>query len=194
METGMDSRRWADISTCGRYRYTLGERWVEGPLAIFILCNPSTADVREDDHTSRKCRGFAKRWDMAGWCILNPFAFRSRHPGALLSVVEPQGLQNEAFWHKTLSAEQTGIFVAGWGHALPQPLRLDAHKLIVRFSNQYRLTPKCFGLTKSDQPLHPLTLGYNRPLIPFYVDPEATKPPARVKPTKISQAAPRKSW
>lgn len=182
--------RWADISACGRYRYTLGERWSKGPIALFVLCNPSTADVKDDDHTSRKCRGFAKRWDMAGWCILNPFALRSRHPRDLMACDDPKGLQNEAFWHKTLSAENIGRVVIGWGDALPQPLRLDAHRLVVNFSGVYKFAPLSFGTTKSGEPLHPLMLSYETSLEKYTVPPFAPAP-SRTKAVRIVQRAPR---
>jgi len=189
----MGSHRWADISGCGLYRYTLGERWADGPIALFVLCNPSTADAEEDDHTSRKCRGFAERWKLSGWCIINPFAFRSRHPFALMSADDPRGLQNEAFWHKTICSVSIGKLVIGWGEALPQPLRLDAHRFVVRFVNAYALKPLCFGFTKSGEPLHPLMLSYKSELKPFKTQPEATRPPRRTKATRITQVAPRKS-
>ena len=47
--------KWAEISSCGRYRYFLGRSWEgfrdERPVMIFAMLNPSTADDKEDDAT-----------------------------------------------------------------------------------------------------------------------------------------------
>ena len=56
----------AAISPCGRYRYALWRKWSDmGPLATFLMLNPSTADASENDATIRKCIGWLGRRD--GW-------------------------------------------------------------------------------------------------------------------------------
>ena len=41
----------AELSACGKYRYTLTRHWdvQPGPMATFIMLNPSTADAAADD-------------------------------------------------------------------------------------------------------------------------------------------------
>lgn len=51
----------AILSDCGRFRYALTRRWADGPTALFIMLNPSTADACADDPTIRRCIGFARR-------------------------------------------------------------------------------------------------------------------------------------
>jgi hypothetical protein len=88
----------ADISPCGRYRYTLHRTWgaSERPRgAVFVMLNPSTADAEKSDATVRKCIGFAQRWGLDGISIVNLFAFRSRHPGDLALQADPVGPLND---------------------------------------------------------------------------------------------------
>lgn len=80
-------KRWATVSDCGRYRYTLGRRWAEGSLLLWLLLNPSTADHRRDDATARVVEGFSRRLGFGGYQIrraglldASPFAFRLNVP------------------------------------------------------------------------------------------------------------------
>jgi hypothetical protein len=116
-----EMQRSARLSPCGRYRYYLERRWAEhGSVAVFYLCNPSTADATEDDATVRKCIGFAMRWKCAAVVIVNPFALRSRDPKALKlgqgDLVGPENydwVREAAF----VAKDTGGPFVAGWGLA-----------------------------------------------------------------------------
>jgi hypothetical protein len=90
----------AVISPCERYRYRLWRGWGDGAagFAVFIMCNPSTADQHVNDATIRKCIGFAQRWKMHGIRVVNLFALRSRDPNALLfDPYESAGPDND--WH-----------------------------------------------------------------------------------------------
>ncbi len=158
--------RWAEISPCGRYRYTLGHRWTPGrsALAVFVLCNPSTADAQRDDPTSRKCDGFAKRWGYAGRIIVNPFAYRATNPRELLHCADPVGPDNLAWLKATIDElDVLGPVVFGWGDALPTQLRPKALDILSFIEGTFR-SPKCLGRTKSGQPRHPLMLAYDTPL------------------------------
>ena len=52
----------AELSGDRYYRYSLWRQWDEGPSVLWIMLNPSTADVYVDDPTIRRCVGFAKAW------------------------------------------------------------------------------------------------------------------------------------
>ena len=155
-------QRDAAISACERYRYTLERRWGTGAIAVFALCNPSTADALEDDHTVRKCRGFARRWGCGGFTIVNACALRSRHPRRLLEVADPVGIQNEAQLHRVL-ASTTGPLVVGWGDALPLELERHTERMLA-IARSHGRTPLCLGCCDSGRPRHPLTLAYSTPL------------------------------
>ena len=75
--------RTAIISPCERFRYALTRRWTDGPIALFIMLNPSDADAYIDDPTIRRCIGFAKRENCGGLRVENLFAYRSPKPNIM---------------------------------------------------------------------------------------------------------------
>lgn len=164
-----DIDRLAVVSECGRYRYSLIRRWrPEGPVAVFCLCNPSTADALQDDATVRKCRGFAKLWGCAALQIVNPVAWRARQPKVLRAVEDTVGPENRV-WVRAAATNVAilgGPFVVGWGAALPRELR-PAAWAIVRKQVTDLVAPQCLGFTAEGQPRHPLMLPYSTPLAPF---------------------------
>ena len=172
-----EMRRSALLSPCSRFRYYLERRWRhDGPVAVFVLCNPSTADAEQDDATVRKCVGFAKRWDCAAMVIVNPFAFRSRDPKALLAETGDitGGIENARWMLAAVEAALStgGPYVVGWGEAMPRRLRAVAvdwvRGVLIDNTGDYVLRAQCLGRTASGQPRHPLMLAYDTPLQPFH--------------------------
>ena len=79
--TGAEAmERGARLSPCRTYRYALWRRWGEGPPAMFIGLNPSTADETADDPTIRRCIAFARSWGHGALCMANLFAYRATQP------------------------------------------------------------------------------------------------------------------
>lgn len=82
----------AILSEDGKFRFELTRQWLEnGPLVLFIMLNPSTADHEKDDATIRKCRVLAKNWGFAGMKVCNLFPFRATDPKELLTAEDPTG-------------------------------------------------------------------------------------------------------
>lgn len=158
----------AVISDDGQYRYLL-ERELDitpktySPPVVFALCNPSTADASQDDATVRKCGGFTRKLGRSRFLIINAFAYRSRHPKALLSVDDPTGPDNIK-WIQFACRHTDAIVIAGWGNCVPDRLR----HLLPIFSGVIRATGrdiKMLGpLTGEGMPRHPLMLSYSTPL------------------------------
>lgn len=163
------------VSECGLYRYELGEFWSEsGAFDAHCLCNPSSAvfEPRKKpvyDHTTRKLIGFARHYERSGWLVVNPYAFRSRDPKALLSAADPCGPENRSFVSRWMQAAHAsgGRMIVGWGGALPKTLRDDARDLVSMVSRDVGCELWCYGLTADGQPTHPLTLSYRTPLQRF---------------------------
>lgn len=61
----------AALSPDGIYRYNLTRTWGAGPIATFLMLNPSTADADVDDPTIRRCLGFAKSWGCSSLRVAN---------------------------------------------------------------------------------------------------------------------------
>lgn len=107
---------YAEVSPCGRYRWRLGRRWGPGPLVLFVLLNPSTADAFEPDPTSTRCEGYARRWGFDGFEIVNLFSWRATEPKDLNAVHGSSnlyGLRHTAGHRAAL--RECDLVVVGWG-------------------------------------------------------------------------------
>jgi hypothetical protein len=153
--------RYAELSLDGIYRYNLERRWAEGPMALFVMLNPSTADAAVDDPTIRKCIGFARRWGMGGVRVVNLYAARATDPKALRDFSDPVGPVNNTAIERAV--HESPIIVAAWG-ANPGPLpgRIPHVKALIRAGGKDAMT---LGLTKHGQPRHPLYAPYGPGLV-----------------------------
>ena len=141
-------RKSAVISLCKRYRYELRRVWDEtSPWVLFIGLNPSTADEKTEDNTSRVCTNNAKRWGYGGLLMGNLFAFRSTDQYALRSVADPVGPDNDACL-KALQSE-AALVVCAWGDTGGYNGR-DTQVLA------FLKNPHCLMQLKSGRPGHPL--------------------------------------
>ena len=157
------AERTATISPCGRYRYTLGRRWGDGPLACWVMLNPSTADATQDDPTVRRCIGFSKAWGYGGLVVVNLFAFRATDPAELLARrTLAVGPDNDAAI--LAAAESSSVVVAAWGVHGTHLGRADAVTSLIRRAG-YSL--RCLGRTKGGLPRHPLYVAAATPTEPF---------------------------
>lgn len=86
----------AVINDCGNYRYVLDRDKGRNPL-LFMMLNPSTADVSLDDPAIRRCRRFALENDYSGIDVVNLFAFRATKLKELFAANDPVCLMNEMY-------------------------------------------------------------------------------------------------
>jgi len=106
----------ADVSECGRYRYSLGRTWTPGlPTVVWCMLNPSVADASIDDPTIRRCIGFAKSWECGSIVVVNLFALRATDPKVLLTHPEPIGERNDEAIVKAIRLHNVWVVVCGWG-------------------------------------------------------------------------------
>src|SRR4051812_40135006 len=73
----------AILSDCDRYRYLLGREWADGPTAVFVMLNPSTADALHNDPTIRRCLRYAQVWGCGALMVANLYAWRATDPDDL---------------------------------------------------------------------------------------------------------------
>jgi hypothetical protein len=163
-------KRSAVLSDDKLYRYRL-ERDLgrSGKTAAVIMVNPSIADADIDDHTIRKLYGFAERFDIGRLVVGNLFAFRATDIGELAQAADPIGPKND--WHLVdIMASATMVIVA-WGSSgkLPRSLRSRWRDVICLADMNGIRGFWCLGTAADGHPLHPLTLGYERPLINWKV-------------------------
>lgn len=158
--------RAATISADQLYRYDLVRRWAdEGPVATFVMLNPSTADAEVDDKTILRCIGFARAWYCAAVRVLNLYAWRDTDPRVLWTVPDPVGPENDA--HLTRAAERAQArrwpLVAAWG-VNAKPDRVAA---VLALPGMAAL--QCLGVTKDGAPRHPLYVKGTAELRPWPV-------------------------
>lgn len=137
------------------YRYTL-RREIPGlgfeGTVLFVMLNPSTADVNVDDPTIRRCVGFATRWGFARLEVGNLYALRATDPAGLFASDDPVGPENDQRLDE-MAGRATEVIVA-WG-ATPHPFP-NRPQDVLRRMEFYCGTARCLGQTKHLHPRHPL--------------------------------------
>lgn len=152
-------RKSAILSECGAYRYELRRTWDDRlPVLLWIGLNPSTADHIQDDPTNRRIAGFSRRWGYGGYVLANLFAYRSPDPKALKQARDPIGPENDTYLAKlSASAKKT---ICAWGN---HGTLLNRAAEVLPLLNK----PIALGVTKAQQPLHPLYCPADRQPAPF---------------------------
>lgn len=151
--------RAADISPCGRYRYSLTRRWSDAPLLAFVMLNPSIADADIDDPTIRRCMGFARREAFGGIRVANLFAFRATNPHDLWTEADPFGPFNDDALRR-LADFDTPV-VCGWG------IHGGGNNHAIVLMQQAGADLRCLGRTKGGYPRHPLYVRADQPMEVF---------------------------
>jgi hypothetical protein len=157
----------AVLSDCGTYRYRLDrELQAAGIVICYLGVNPSTADAEREDATTRRWRGFALREGARRYVAVNPFAYRATDVKELAAADDPVGPLND--WHIDEALHEADLIVPCWGSRAKLPGRLRPRLAEVRRRLfLYRAPLRTFGLTASGDPLHPLMLANNTPLVPL---------------------------
>ncbi|GAA1110558.1 DUF1643 domain-containing protein [Streptomyces javensis] len=146
------------------HRYLLTRLWDPArPLAVFIMLNPSTAGARDNDPTITRCIGFARREKAGGLAVVNLFARCATDPADLKTDPDPVGLPYaDSFIDHTVACSP--LVIAAWGgHGV---LRDRAAQVADRLLRR-GIGLRCLGTTNAGQPLHPLYLHGDTPLVPY---------------------------
>ncbi|MCR8548017.1 DUF1643 domain-containing protein [Salipiger sp. P9] len=139
-------------SPCERYRYGLERVWGDGPMLLYIMLNPSTADELRNDPTIERCQRRAGQLGFGAMRIANLFAWRATRPEDLRRAEAPVGPENDALlqtWQgeadMTLAAWGVHGAHLGRGPEMAAALGGALHHL---------------GLTRDGHPRHPLYVSY----------------------------------
>lgn len=161
----------AEISDCGRYRYTLTREWLLGEgLCLFIMLNPSTADAEVNDATIDKITKFAQRWGYQRLAVGNVYALRSTDPEKLKTERDPVGEgplkygggsrftydnMNDEWLRKLLIGPDRPMRVIGaWGTKADPRRAATVCDLLAAHFGPF----DCLGVNKGGSPKHPLYL------------------------------------
>lgn len=149
----------AVLSECGRFRYGLTRTWSDGPAALFIMLNPSTADAHTNDPTIRRCIAFAKRERCGSLRVENLYGLRAKDPNVMFRHEAAQGETDRFIREAALATD--GPVIAAWGADRRAANRAAK---VLRTLRAIGVTPVCLGTTKSGAPRHPLYLRADAPL------------------------------
>lgn len=154
METG------ARFSHDRVHRYELWRTWdTKLPRRMWLMLNPSTADETDNDPTVERCQRRCVDDGFGGIVVCNIFALRSTDPKALYKHEDPIGIEND---HVILSTAESiiahgGQVVCAWGdHGKFKKRGGQVMQMLLTKS----LPIHVLGMTKSDQPIHPLYVKY----------------------------------
>jgi hypothetical protein len=151
-------RKDARISPCGRYRYWLTRVWGdEANLLVWLMLNPSVGSAERDDHTIRKCIGFARIYGYEAIGIVNLFSIRETHPKNLVGLPEASlvGPEDELWLRQWLPRSTV---VCAWGqHSF---LRRQIKRRIATIKYLLPRSIWCLGRCSDGSPKHPLRPGY----------------------------------
>jgi hypothetical protein len=158
----------SDESPRPLYRYRLWREWGDtSRRCVFVGVNPSTADAVDDDHTIRKCIGFAHRWGFGALDMVNLFAWRSTDQRGLLMAKDAVGVENDC---RLLQAFDTASrIVLAWGSGKTAAVRrLIDNRVREESEMLHRYRPSVervtLGETTDGAPRHPLMLAYETPI------------------------------
>lgn len=166
MTLSLFPRNVCDMSPCGVYRYRL-TRYLGGfgPPMVFVMLNPSTADMQEDDPTWTRCIGFGRRFNRECVVAMNLYPFRTPYPEELrdahrrgVDIIGPRGDQP--------LDNLVGHVVCAWGPP-KWPFIRDRIRDIVSLLKRRGHTLYCLGTSKDGSPRHPLMLRNDAQLMPW---------------------------
>lgn len=131
------------------YRYVLERRWRDdGPMAMCIGLNPSTANEDEDDPTIKSLTRILGNLGYGGFYMTNLFALVSPYPEDLRKSTDPIKDNN---MHLLGTRDRASDVIFCWG-AFPMA-EYRAKLIRAMFPGSW-----CFGQNQNGSPKHPLYL------------------------------------
>ena len=143
----------AKFSRCRKWRYLLWRRWDEGPVANFLMLNPSTADEVKLDPSCTRARVYAEQWGFGALIVTNLFGWRATDPGEMKAVRDPVGRGNDrAILNAALNS---ALVVCAWGnHGLHRARSAHVAKLL----REAGVGLHMLRMNACGEPAHPLYL------------------------------------
>ena len=148
----------AVYSPCKNYRYSLSRAHKTARKSLlFILLNPSTATEKKNDPTIARCEQRAKLLGYKSFIICNLFAYRTKSPLLMKNYHAPIGSENNQIIEESLGIANQVI--CAWGN---HGTHLNQAETVMKIIETMGKSAYHLGLTKRDQPIHPLYVHYNQ--------------------------------
>jgi hypothetical protein len=144
----------AVFSPDGHYRYRL-ERDFErpGPVHVWGMLNPSTADADRNDPTVSRCTRYSYTWGASRLVVVNLYGYRATDPRALARAADPIGPANDQ--HIAAAVAEAELVICAWGAHGKRRGQVVGLSLVAA---GMRDKLHALALTKTGAPRHPLYL------------------------------------
>lgn len=152
----------ATFSPCRRYRYTLWRRWGDGPVCMYLMLNPSTADELANDPTVERCERRSREAGFGALVVCNLFAFRATDPDVMKAYEDPVGPGNDAAILET--AMSADLVVCAWGN---HGTFRDRSRAVTGMLQAQGVSLHRLALNGSGEPKHPLYVSYALQPVPW---------------------------
>jgi hypothetical protein len=162
--------RTADISPCGRYRWTLGRSWDAAlPVLLAVMYGPAMADGNTDDQTVALLCHIAAHNGFGGLQVVNGIPLRTPDPALQASMVNEWAKTKE--WSDrdrlqdnlaVLSREvaSAGAVLLAWGALASRCADwFDLVHETIAEAIPFGVPVYCLGKTAAGHPLHPMARG-----------------------------------
>lgn len=139
------------------YRYVLDREWggVLGTV-MFLMMNPSVADIDVNDATVAKCQRYAQAWNFDRLLVGNTFAYRATDQKRLLEVTDPVGPDNDHHLVEMARRSHRIVFAYGMPHASLRYRGPEVVKLLAKDGHGAKI--HALKLCADGTPSHPLYL------------------------------------
>lgn len=138
------------------YRYVLRRVWNEMlPATMFIMMNPSVADIEADDPTVARCQTFARSWGSGCLYVVNTFAYRATDQRELVAVPDPVGPENDRYILAMAKRSKLIVVAYGQPHRRLRQRGIDVCSMLKQHGHQLH----ALKLNTDGTPRHPLYLS-----------------------------------
>ena len=150
----------AKFSRCRRWRYLLWRRWSAGPVANFLMLNPSTADEVKLDPSCTRARNYAAQWRCGALVVTNLFGWRATDPDDMKAARDPVGRGNDSAILD--AARAADLVVCAWGN---HGLHRERAARVTRMLREAGVKLHVLRMNACGEPAHPLYLpGILKPI------------------------------
>ena len=126
-------------------------------MLVFIMLNPSVADLEANDPTVERCQRRATFLNYDGFIVLNVFSYRSTCPKRLFSSPDHTREKNLSYIEK-ITKKHNNVICAWGNHASFKEGSLNVRN-VLRKNN---VKAMALDVNKSGEPKHPLYVSYKK--------------------------------
>lgn len=151
-----------------KYRYYYSKTWGDKTnILTFIMFNPSTADIDNDDATIKNCIKVAYVSGFEGIEVINLFSLRSPNVSYLNKIASISDIQddnNEAYLTNVL-ANSKNIVLAWGSHTLTcekKSIMDNRKEKAIKLSINQNKNIYCISMNKNNAPTHPGPQSFNK--------------------------------